>query len=530
MHQFYFLLKEAYKHMSSSKNDFFCMGVKVRFYIRQARGKQDAVYMLINPKTNCPHTNQSLADELEQRVKENPVLSDIVAVELADIRQKVQDHPTAIYQLRCRAETKEKAEKEATKRLLPRLECIIKVLYKPQWESNLEEGRVTVWEYVHYTENTLYPEETANAKKHLMSALKSCILPVLGKMYLWELDNETQKKIIQKINRLLSHKKASASQRGYVKRAYKGLFRSIHDSGCNKCRGGIRLADMINQVKQKNRSLLNSFRISHLDENQRTKLFELLDKNYLCGLFVVSLLYCGLELCEIAALHFCDIEQLVLKKENCYIIMVTKMLRKLNKRYSSISATNDAFPIHKLRKIVLYPWTADILLKYIQHLHNQGYTDQQISQMRLSQEMDSNTIAGPKEIAEKIEPFMKEAGIGNVKIPRTRKDGTVYFQTETASVEWLYWDARYVAQQCGANQPMLHAMFGEAKTETDEESYLDMLNDQYAVERYFRLKRFSPFEQHQLKRYTLKVENNTTQPQKFQITSDYGIKGNWKDR
>ena len=39
---------------------------------------------------------------------------------------------------------------------------------------------------------------------------------------------------------------------------------------------------------------------------------------------------------------------------------------------------------------------------------------------------------------------------------------------------------------------MLHAMFGDAWTDTDEDAYLDLLGNRYAVARWQRLRRWSP--------------------------------------
>lgn len=499
--------------MSASKNDGFEVG-----------------YKLIDPATGRPYTNAALESALKTRQVEYPALATIIEVELTTIARKAGRYPKAEFMLLCCGKDREMAEKRAKKELLPRLERLAKLLYRPHWESNIDYGSVKVEEYVHYMGDALYAGNTTDIQKHLLSALKSVVLPVIGTMRLCELDNETQEKLIRKINRVLKQKRASASFRGYAKRAYKGLFETIESSGYSGCAGGIRLADMITQTRRKNRALLNSVRTAHLDDNQRTALFTVLsEENLLYPLFITSLIYSGLETCEISALHFSEFEQLELENECCYTITVAKASRKLNKRYSSISATNDDFPIRRLRKVVLCPWAADVLLRYIEKLHSQGYADSQIAQMRLSDETPNGAIVGPQEIAEKMEPLLAKAGIDEIQIPRTRKDGSVYLKTEAATIETLYRDAQYVAEYCGADLPMLHAMFGFPRTETDEEAYLDLLSDEYAVARYLHLKRFSPFEQQHSKRHILKIENNTTEPQVFQIKSDYGIKTQWRE-
>ena len=98
------------------------------------------------------------------------------------------------------------------------------------------------------------------------------------------------------------------------------------------------------------------------------------------------------------------------------------------------------------------------------------------------------------------------------------------------SYSLLYLDAQYVAGLCGANLPMLHAMFGMAWTEMDEESYLDLLSDEYAVARYLHLKRFSPYEPALLKRRVLMVQNSTRESQNFSISSHYAISARWRKK
>lgn len=499
--------------MSASKNDGFEVG-----------------YKLIDPATGCPYTNAALESALQKRQSEYPALATIIEIELATIARKAGRYPKAEFMLLCCEKDRETAEKRAKKELIPRLERIAKLLYRPQWESNIDYGSIKVEEYVHYMEDSLYAGRTTDDRKHLLSTLKSVVLPVISTMRLCELDNEAQEKLIKKINRVLKQKKASASFRGYARSAYKGLFETIKSSGYSGCSGGIRLADMIIQTRRKNHSLLNSVRTAHLDDNQRDALFTLLSgENLLYQLFIIALIYSGMEACEISALRFENFEQLELQNETCYTITVSKMMRKVNKRYSSISVTNDDFPIRRLRKVVLYSWASDILLRYIEQLHRRGYSASQIGKMRLSDETLSGAIIGPQEIAEKIEPLLVKAGIQETQIPRTRKDGSVYLKTEAATIETLYRDAQYIAEYCGADLPMLHAMFGFPRTETDEEAYLDLLSDEYAVARYLHLKRFSPFEQQHSKRHILKIENNTTEPQMFQIKSDYGVKTQWRE-
>ena len=76
----------------------------------------------------------------------------------------------------------------------------------------------------------------------------------------------------------------------------------------------------------------------------------------------------------------------------------------------------------------------------------------------------------------------------------------------------------------------VHGMFGMAWTEMDEESYLDLLSDEYAVARYLHLKRFSPYEPALLKRRVLMVQNSTRESQNFSISSHYAISARWRKK
>lgn len=522
--------------MSKSKNDTDCMGGTKRFYVRPARdqkGQQDAIYQLIDPKTGAPYTNATIVAALKERAAEQPALAEMIAADIAAIERKAKENPDAKYEMRCRGKTAQEATRRAKKELLPRIERMAALLFAHYWKANIEYGNVTIEQYVHYAGDALFSGETADARNHMMSALRTFVLPVIGEMRLRDMDSTTQTQLVCKVNRLLSRKKASASSRGYAKRAYKGLFAAIESSGYGDCATGIQLADMIAKIKGKNSALVNSVRSAHLDDDQRAALFAVENverREYL--MFVLAMIYCGMETCEISAQRFGDIVQLNLDGgESCYIITITSVMRRLNKRYSQIGPTNKEFPLRRLRKVVLYPWAATILLEYIDYLRNQGYSDHQIAQMRLSDPAPDGAIVGPADLDEMIGDLLMKAGISESPIPRTRKNGAVYLQAEVAGVKLLYRDAQYLAQICGADLPMLHAMFGLVRSETDEEAYLDILSDEYAVARYLRLRRCPSFENivGKVNRHIFAVKNDTGGPQTVKIISDYAVKAEWRE-
>ena len=112
--------------------------------------------------------------------------------------------------------------------------------------------------------------------------------------------------------------------------------------------------------------------------------------------------------------------------------------------------------------------------------------------MRLSSEKPGGAIVGPEELAKRLRPLLLAAGIPDATPTRTDKLGHAYRQKITEDVNLLLRDARYLAKRCGADEVMLHAMFGDTWTDTDEEAYLDLLGDRYAVARWQRLRRWSP--------------------------------------
>lgn len=191
-----------------------------------------------------------------------------------------------------------------------------------------------------------------------------------------------------------------------------------------------------------------------------------------------------------------------------------------------MSASNDAFPPRRLRKVVLYPWAATALDQYIQNLREKGYTDTQIAGTYLSARTPDSIVLDPSEVTAQIESLLRLAEVPEVHVPRVKNTGEVYVQTIPPDLELLRRDAKYVAGCCGADQAMLHAMFGDNWSEMDERSYLDLLGDDYAVARYLRLRRFAP---DQPQRRIYRIRNQSQQPQTLRIESDYAVLARWKE-
>lgn len=528
--------------MSKSKNDFEICGGTGRLITHPHRGQQDAIYMLIDPATGKPYTYRAMVDALMQRKVHAPVLADLIAAELAQLDKKACATPNAVFNMSIRGKTKEDAIQRARDTLLPRLEALAKLLYAPQWQINVRAGTVTVEQLVHYIKDSIYIDTPDSLRPKLLRLLRDVILPVMGQLRLAELSPEAIKKSMNAIKRALKKQKASPQRHNDTTRACKGLLRAISSAGYALADDTALLADVIGSAKKRNQALVDIGRPDHLDDAQRQALFDLLaDASRLRQLFLISLIYCGMDAAEISAIQMGDIQRLTLKSgDRCYYIQVDKMVRKINKRYATIPASHSDFPIHRLRRVVLAPWAAEIAVRYRNQLL-QSYLPEQVGNMRLAEPAPDGHIANPSDITNEVRLLLAQAGISYAPLPRTDPDGQVHMHTYTPDLALLRRDAAYLARtRCGANLAMLHAMFGQPITEMDEKSYIDLLGDKYVVARYLRLRRYTPYPQPVIAassadtlcgggQYELIVTNPTDQPQTLTLTSDYAILTCWED-
>lgn len=532
--------------MSHSHNDFPIAGYWGRKKPHPKVGKVDVHYMLINPATKKPYTYIQILEDLVQRKKHYPGLAPLLQPWINKFSHKTPTKPNTIFSLCCGGSTAELAETRFRKRRWTELESLAKLLFRPLYERNLKYGDVTVSDFVDYQAELLYAGDTPDTRVRLLGCLKNYILPEIGKVKLNALDGDRQNKSLKAIKRKLQNTSdfAGKSTCGYVKRAYLGLIRAIESSGWKGCFAGLHLADMLNHSSRQNHSIINSCRIDHLDDAQRAGLFQLLfAPERLYDLFWISLLYSGMDPSDIAGQTYGDIEELTLQDGSCcYTILISRRVRKLNDRYSTLQATNENFPIQRLRRAVLAPWVGDVLQHRLAQLHNLGFSDEQIREMRLTAEKPGSAIVGPEELAKRLQQLLQQAGIPNVSPIRTDKKGRAYRQTVTEDIKLLIRDARYLSKQCGADDVMQHAMFGDSWSDTDEAAYLDLLGDQYALARWQRLRRWSPFastllpdagEDH-LPGYThapahhiLQVDNTTDHPITLTLSAPYGLNVYW---
>lgn len=536
--------------MGTSKCDFAIAGYegrqKVHHNMKRTKSKYDARYMLKNPAAKKVYTNAQMLADLTQRKKEYPGLAPLLEPWIQKLTARAQKNPDAEFSLHCSDATEERALARLKKMRWSELEALAQLLYRPLYERNLKYGDVTVRDFVTYQANTLYAGETPTTRTRLTGCLKNYILPVVGEIKLNALDANRQTKALKAINQTLQNSSGpvGSSTRGYVKRAYRGLILAIESSGWTGCSAGLRLVDLLKGSTDPNNAIIRSCRVAHLDDAQRTALFQLLsDPARLYDLFWIALLYSGMDPADIAGQTYGDIEELALQDGNrCYSILISRRVRKLNDRYSTLQATNEAFPIQKLRRVVLAPWAGQVLLRRLEQLRTFGLSDDQIREMRLTAEKPGNTIIGPEELAKRLQPLLRQAGISDASPTRTDKKGRAYRQFVKEDTNLLQRDARHLAKQCGADEVMLHAMFGDPWTDTDEEAYLDLLGDPYAVARWQRLRRWSPLAPaplpatgegclagytHAPARHILQVTNTTGHPVTLTLRAPYALNAYW---
>lgn len=532
--------------MSKSRNDFPIAGYFGRYKTKKQDDQYEAYYMLKNPATKKPYRKKELVEALLQRKKEYPYLSALIDPWLQKLLSKSTNHPSAIYTMCRTGKTRELALERLKKQCWSDLELLACLLYRPLYQQNFSFGDVTVSVFVVYQRSTLYSDELPDVRTRLLGCLDKTILPHIGDKKLKDLDSALQKKILRAIDLQLRKESAKNSKRGYVRRAYRGLLKAIEGSGWLGCSSGTRLVNLIGMTRERNTQIRNSVRTDHLDNEQRCALFKLLEEpSHLYELFIVSLYYSGLDAAEIAALRFDDFEVLTFRTGCCYTLLVSQRIRKLHQRYSTVSAINEQFPIEKFRRVVLAPWAGEVLVRWLDQLRTLGFSDDEIRQMRLSDETPNGAITGPAEIAARLQPLVKQAGVGDIKVIRTGKNGCSYRETLTLDIQLLGQDARYLAMRCGADTMMLHAMFGGCFTETDEQSYADLLSDSYAIARYLRLRRWSPYSSAPLlndnktaipgfadmpTRYILQVHNSTNHPCTLTLSAPYAIVAKWKSK
>ena len=237
------------------------------------------------------------------------------------------------------------AKKRLEEECYPRLRDLARLLFRSQWDSRFHNGQITIGQYAEYMKEYLFASASPYARRHMLSCLNHIIIPAVGNELLCNISADKMKIYLNKINRKLNARGSKDSQRGYAKRTYQALFEQITQDGYQCASSLAALPKLIDTSKKQNREITKAFKPSHLDDEQRFRFFLILSKQVsLFLLLLISLYYSGLDFCEMAAMRFGDIMELHTAKGYCDCILVDKMVRKLDKRYSTLSANNDSFP------------------------------------------------------------------------------------------------------------------------------------------------------------------------------------------
>lgn len=530
--------------MGITKNDTPIAGGYKRTKIKQHHGKYLACYMLINMARKKPYTKAEILADLCERQKQYPQFSDLIEPWIEEIESKVKQYPDAEFTLEHYAVNREKAIAELGKLQYCRLESLAKLLFRPLFERNLAYGDITLADFVLYQKDVLYAAADPDKRKRLLGCLRNVILPTIGENKLNQLDKKQLTKLINKINDVLHDEESKSTRCYYVRQAYQGLFEAIESSGWRKCRMGMRLVQMIKVSRDKNSHIRKNAQADHLDDNQRAALFHLLcQPEYEYELFLVSLLYAGMDLQDMAAVSFGDVKPLPFRG---YAVLITKRVRKRQTGYGCLSVGHKDFPMGKFRRVVLYPWATDIFLRRQNTFLAMGFSVQQIQRMSLLTDRpgaDKSDLQNRIQDAQtRLQRLMSQANIEDSAVTRTQK-GRAKIEKIPADIQWLQWDAQYLARRIGADDVMLHAMFRQERTEVDEKSYLDFLGDRYAVARYQRMRRWNPLPgtpwpedgngclygaAHTPVRHLLRVANNTDHPVTLTLSADYAILAYWE--
>lgn len=533
--------------MGITKNDTPIAGGYKRTKIKQHHGKYLACYMLINMARKKPYTKAEILADLCERQKQYPQFSDLIEPWIEEIESKVKRYPDAEFTLEHYAVNREKAIAELGKLQYCRLESLAKLLFRPLFERNLAYGDITLADFVLYQQDALYAASDPDKRKRLLGCLRNVILPIIGASKLKQLDKKQLTKLIDKINDALHDEESKSTRCYYVRQAYQGLFEGIESSGWRKCRVGMRLVQMIKVSRDKNSHIRKNAQADHLDDNQRAALFRLLcQPEYEYELFLASFLYSGMDLQDMAAISFGEVKPLPLKDTHGYAVLITKRVRKRQTGYACLSVGHKDFPLGKFRRVVLYPWATDIFLRRQDTFRAMGFSVQQIQRMSLLTDRpgaDKSDLQNRIQDAQtRLQRLMSQANIEDSAVTRTQK-GRAKIEKIPADIQWLQWDAQYLARRIGADDVMLHAMFGQERTEVDEKSYLDFLGDRYAVARYQRMRRWNPLPgtpwhedgngclygaAHTPARHLLRVANNTNHPVTLTLSADYAILAYWE--
>lgn len=537
--------------MSHSKNNFPVPGGSARQTITfiSARNTYDIRTKLINPETNKPYKNEQLLKDLLQNKSEFPASELRVCAYLEKLGAAPLDNPQADFVLHCyvkkEKDTKQlhKATEAAQNQGKNQIKELAVLLFRPYWSQEVKENTMTVQDFYDCVKDSLFLGECGSAHKHMHSACRKYLLPMIGSWELGDLTPEAHGTLISKLNAQLHGRCQSTHE--YVRRALESLLQYAQSFGASFAGRPENFGKGIRAVDQKNIALTKAFALQRLDDAERTKIFEAASQQEDAGysLLLLALLYSGMDYPEIAAHSFQDFKRILLKSGHAvYVILITQRVNEKTHRVNSVNYPE--FPFERFRKVILYPWAAELLEQRIKKMQIQGWNTKEIGEMKLS---DIDPQTRQRSLTEHMNHIIKLANLIKHKLPRTAGAGKVNLQSRTVNYDTLKRDAQAVAVGvCGGDNPMQKAMFGTlGRTTTDKKSYLDILGNQYAVARYHKLGRFEPVSKSESGRtltasdvslcfgtqpglFRVAIHNSGESEQVIRITGNYGFWANWE--
>lgn len=482
--------------MGHSRNDFEFLGstLRTKHNAPKASGKPYEIRVnIINPYTQKPYTQEEILDALRKVALDFPNLAPKCLVETEKIIQK----KGKLYSRYIKGKDKTETEKRLRNELLPDMAGLAKLLGRPQWMASARSGLLTIEELMTYIGDDAFVSiVNVNERSHVKTALRSTIYPAVGHCKISDFSEpEKYAKMVKDILARIRKDGKKSGSAHYAKLAMKCVMHCVEQVGIG-VHGSEELLQAIQvEIPKRQNALLASQRPAHFSDEERERVFSYLfrNKEYLI-LFWLALICAGMDVEEICAIHYGDIEVIESGNgTNIYTCLITGRRRKATTDWRTVHVTTDSFPIYRFRRIVLPPWAAPILDAIMDQWRSK-YDGKFIADLSLAADFTGKT-KNPDQVRELLTQALKSAGcVLDVTIQRTGRDGAAFLQTQSRNAgAILMADAKYVAsEKCLFNGAMLHASFGMAARSVDETNYLDVLSYDFAIARYLRYRRYNP--------------------------------------
>lgn len=484
--------------MAHSKNDFDFYGSTLRIKANAPKNPDKPYELrvyLINPATTKPYTYAEILDDLTKVETDFPNLALACLVESEKIGKKSGN---TLFSRYLKAKNQAEVEKKLKNVLLPELTNLAKLLGRPQMATRTKNGNITVEDLMSYIgDDALVSLANVNERSHVKSALNRTVLPAIGMCRISDFsDPEKFAQLVKAVMKKIKKDGKKATSAHYAKMAMNCILRCCKQFGGSIGVGEDALKAIQIGSQKRQTALLKAQRTDHLSDSDREKIFANLLRNAAYQiLFWLVLIYAGMSIEEICAQHYGDIEVIdVGNGTRIFTCLITGYRRKATTDWRTVHITTDSFPVYRFRRVVLPPW-ATLVLDAIMVQWHSLYNDKIISDFSLSSDF-SGKAKNPDQVRELLAQALESAGYKlAVTIQRTDRDGTVHLVPENRNIGTiLAEDAKFVAaQKCIFSEPMMHATFGIAATTVDETNYLDVLSYEFAIARYLRFRRYSPF-------------------------------------